>query len=73
MSSVRMCDKCGSIFKEGEEGSGTGSMTVSKRTPDGRVIPVQQCVDWCAMCTSMDVTPAAIPARFTDIDGEDKS
>lgn len=52
MSSVRMCDKCERIFKEGEAGSATGTMTVIMEDPDtGRKTQQLQAEDRCANCT----------------------
>lgn len=49
MSSVRMCDRCGTIFKEGAEGSAVGSVTVMVREGN-HTYPQQQSQDICPDC-----------------------
>lgn len=50
MSTVRMCDRCGDIFKEGIEGSAVGTVTLMKTNRDGTPYPVQQAQDICPNC-----------------------
>lgn len=53
MSAVRMCDRCGQIFKEGEEGSATGQVIQNLRDErTGRIVPTQVVQDICAGCGS---------------------
>lgn len=59
MSSVRMCDRCGRIFPEGEEGSAVGSMTRTVKGDDGRMRTESAQQDACALCAS----PSAVEPR----------
>ena len=52
MSMVRMCDVCGRIFPEGEEGSASGTVTRNLRLPNGRMSSEQAQEDRCALCTA---------------------
>lgn len=49
MSSVRMCDRCGNIFKEGAEGSAIGTVTVMVKEGN-HTHPQQQSQDICPPC-----------------------
>lgn len=63
-----MCDKCGNIFSENEDGWSTFSGTVQRRRDDGTVKPETMSQDACAACTSgvRPVAPRlAIPAQAT--------
>jgi hypothetical protein len=53
-----MCDSCGVIFSENEEGWSTANRTVNKRNAAGRPAPLQQAVDLCARCTGSSEAPA---------------
>lgn len=55
MSSVRMCDRCGNIFKEGEEDSAMGTITKMVKV-GGKTQPVQEAQDICAAC-SVSIAP----------------
>ena len=58
MSSVRMCDRCGSIFSENEDGWVTMSGAQRRRddrTGEVKTVTVQQ--DQCAACTSRTLAP----------------
>jgi hypothetical protein len=59
MSAVRMCDNCGRIFSENEDGWATAVVQQSKRRPDGgvRLSSVQQ--DACPACN-----PAGRPVEM---------
>ena len=52
MSSVRMCDKCGTVFSENEDGWSTFTGTRVTRDDDGRTrtLTIQQ--DSCGNCTN---------------------
>lgn len=51
MSSVRMCDGCGDIFSEREDGWASMTGTQMKRDADtGRTNPVQTQEDRCPRC-----------------------
>lgn len=52
MSSVRMCDKCGNIFSENEDGWSTFSGTRLKRDSDGFKRAESVVQDACAKCTN---------------------
>lgn len=56
MSSVRMCDKCNTVFSELEDGWQTFSATTVRRDDDGRSVNVQATMDACPSC-------AMIPPR----------
>jgi hypothetical protein len=59
MSAVRMCDNCGRIFSENEDGWATAVVQQSKKRPDGgvRLSAVQQ--DACPECN-----PAGRPVEL---------
>lgn len=58
MSQVRMCDTCGTIFAEGEEGSAVGTVTLMVKDPrSGGTRPEQRAQDMCPLCAS-GVRPA---------------
>lgn len=50
MSSVRMCDRCGNVFSENDEGWSTDSRTVNRTREDGKRYTVGMQVDQCAPC-----------------------
>jgi hypothetical protein len=68
MSSVRMCDRCGTVFSENDEGWSTDSRTVNRIKEDGKRYQVGMQVDQCATCVGNpgQVTPR-IPAQATAI------
>lgn len=58
MSSVRMCDQCGTVFSEREEGWSTGTGTMFRTNPDnGRREQVQIDQDKCGDCTELANSP----------------
>lgn len=59
MSAIRMCDRCGNVFKEGADGSSVASGTRMVRDQLGRKIQEQVTMDVCPPCND---TPA--PAQF---------
>lgn len=50
MSTVRMCDKCGTIFSELEDGYQSFTATTVKRDENGMTHNVQQAMDACPSC-----------------------
>jgi hypothetical protein len=50
MSSVRMCDTCGRIFSENEDGWATGTIQQMKRGARGAMQPVTMQQDACPQC-----------------------
>ena len=74
MSTVRMCDGCGLIFKEGAEGTSVGTVTVMVKATNGRTVPEQRSADFCDQCTNgTGVTPrvqAAIERGSKDGQGQ---
>lgn len=68
MSSVRMCDGCGVIFSENEEGWSSTNGGIQRRRDNGARFTEQVNVDLCAACTSGDKRPAPrlpAPAALT--------
>lgn len=67
MSSVRMCDRDGSIFSENEDGWSTGTATKMVRDPvTGQTKQVTITQDLCADCTelaSAPIRPQALNSR----------
>jgi len=61
MSSVRMCDRCGSVFSENSEGWSTDSRTVNRVRDDGKRYTVTMQVDQCAPCVG---SPAPVAPRI---------
>jgi hypothetical protein len=58
MSSVRMCDRCGTIFSERADGWSTFSGTTRKRDPEtGKFDTVSDTLDSCPECTEMLTSP----------------
>lgn len=47
MSAVRMCDTCGRIFSENEDGWGTGAIQQMKRDRTGAMRPISIQQDVC--------------------------
>jgi hypothetical protein len=50
MSSVRMCDTCGTIFSELEEGWASGTVAIRTRDRDGKMTVKNADRDQCASC-----------------------
>lgn len=59
MSSVRMCDRCGRIFSEREDGWTTYQGTRTARNAEGRITQQTATMDECSNCASglMNVEP----------------
>lgn len=70
MSAVRMCDRCGRIFPEGEEGSGIfGGSRMFKNERTGRMESVQTQMDVCGQCNTF---PAPVQPRVIDAKAHDE-
>jgi hypothetical protein len=54
-----MCDSCGRIFSENEDGWATGAIQAMKRGPDGGMRPVTTQQDACPECN-----PAGRPVEM---------
>jgi hypothetical protein len=62
MSSVRMCDRCGRVFSEKEDGWETGQVNkrvTDPKTGESRVMSVA--IDSCGDCGTMQVPAAMDP------------
>ena len=57
MASVRMCDRCGTVFSERAEGWGTFNGSVRKKDSDGKWMTVSDTLDSCPECTELSLTP----------------
>ncbi len=57
MSSVRMCDRCGSVFSERQEGWTTFTGATRKKDQDGKWVTVSDTMDQCTECTEMTMQP----------------
>lgn len=57
MSSVRMCDRCGSVFSERAEGWTTFSGGTRRKNQDGQWVTLQDTMDQCPECTELTLTP----------------
>lgn len=55
MSSVRMCDKCHTVFSELMDGWQSYSATTTKRGPSGEAQAVQVHMDACPSCALVPV------------------
>jgi hypothetical protein len=70
MSSVRMCDRCGEIFKEGEEGSATYRGQTMRKDVYGNVRAIQETMDVCNKCSSKSVPVRQLESLSTVTDEE---
>lgn len=69
MSAVRMCDRCGNIFSEREDGWSTFSGTRMNRDDHGRMRDVSEQMDSCPKCTTGGVlTPRLAIDSATGVD-----
>lgn len=58
MSSVRMCDRCATVFSERAEGWTTFSGTTRKRDQNtGQMVTVTDQLDQCPECAQVTLTP----------------
>jgi len=58
MSSVRMCDRCGTVFSERAENWTTFTGSTRKKSQDtGQWITVADTMDQCPECTELTMTP----------------
>lgn len=55
MSAVRMCDRCGEIFSEREDGWASMIGSQIRRDQHGQPRTVTEQMDTCAKCTTGDV------------------
>lgn len=53
MSSVRMCDRCGTTFSEKQEGWSTFSGSTRKRDNNGQWVTASDTLDSCPECTEL--------------------
>lgn len=67
MSAVRMCDGCGKIFPEGEEGSSVGNVTVNRRNDRGRLVPENVVQDRCSECNMMGAVQPRLAISATEM------
>lgn len=63
MSAVRMCDRCGAIFSEREDGWTTFTGTRVARDQHGQQRNTTEQIDTCAACT---IGPAQTPRLALD-------
>lgn len=52
MSAVRMCDSCGEIFSEREDGWASGEVARMARDERGQMRRVAEQLDTCSKCTT---------------------
>jgi len=58
MSSVRMCDRCGTVFSERAEGWSTFAGSRRSRNQDtGKIDNVTEQMDSCPECSDLMLTP----------------
>jgi uncharacterized protein YbbK (DUF523 family) len=57
MSSVRMCDRCGTIFSEKADDWSTFGGTRTKKDERGERVTIQETMDACPECTEMITAP----------------
>lgn len=62
MSSVRMCDRCGSVFSELAEGWQTFTGTTFRKDDKGARVSVNQTLDACPSCAIAPPDSQAPPA-----------
>lgn len=60
MSSVRMCDNCGNIFSENDEGWTTFSGSRSRKREDGSRYVENTIKDACSPCSNKTFQPPAL-------------
>lgn len=57
MSSVRMCDRCTTIFSENADGWATQTASIQTRNADGKLITKSAQLDKCPDCTELEMMP----------------
>ena len=57
MSSVRMCDRCGTVFSERGEGWSTFSGSTRKKDAEGKWVTVTDTLDSCPECSEILTSP----------------
>lgn len=62
MSSVRMCDNCGTIFSENTEGWTTVSGSQRRKSENGHWYMAEVNQDWCVECTNKFQSPPEVKA-----------
>ena len=60
MSSVRMCDRCSSIFSERAEGWSTYTGAIRKRDDNGQWVTQSDTLDSCPECTELMTAPPPV-------------
>ena len=62
MSSVRMCDRCGTVFSERADDWSTYTGSRRRRNKDiGQLEVVSDTLDACPECTELQFSPSARP------------
>jgi hypothetical protein len=72
MSSVRMCDRCSTIFSERGEGWSTFTGATRKRNDDGQWVTQSDTLDSCPECTELMTAPPQmrpVPELGTSVRG----
>lgn len=64
MSTVRMCDRCGNIFSEREDGWTTMTGTTMRRDAEGRMRQSTEQLDACPRCTTGQNVPRPMLAEL---------
>jgi len=57
VSSVRMCDRCGTVFSERAENWTTFSGATRKKDAEGKWVTVSDTMDQCPECTELTMAP----------------
>lgn len=66
MSSVRMCDRCGNIFSERQEGWGTFTGTSFRKDETGRRYQESVQLDACPVCNTISDPQQEISPKLDD-------
>ena len=72
MSSVRMCDKCNTVFSERSEGWGTGTFTQPVRDDNGNRRFDQVQMDICGECNAFSDSARPMIASIPTFPGVEK-
>jgi hypothetical protein len=75
VSAVRMCDRCGNIFSEREDGWSTFTGSTVKRDQNGQQRATTDQIDTCQVCTTIgsNVTPKLAIDSATGVDRVSKT
>jgi hypothetical protein len=57
MSSVRMCDRCSTVFSERTDGWSTFTGSTRKRDADGKTVMISDTLDSCPECSELMTAP----------------